>query len=75
MPCWTVKLPDGTVALVHGRGSKPKPCSVCGQPGGRLCDFPLGGGKTCDASLCGRCAVPIAKDVEYCPSHPKKLAL
>lgn len=76
MACKWVKLPDGGFAhLKLAGGRRPKPCSVCGGPGGRLCDFPLGGGKTCDASLCSKCAVPIAPNVEFCPHHPKRPSL
>jgi hypothetical protein len=71
MPCYVVDIPGGGTALVKMAAPRRKRCSICGEPGGRLCDFPVGAGKTCDASLCGRCAVPIRKDVEYCPTHPR----
>jgi hypothetical protein len=34
--------------IVCGRSKTPKPCHFCGQPGSRLCDWPVGKGKTCD---------------------------
>ena len=56
-----------------GRSERPKPCCICGRAGGKLCDYPLRGekeGKTCDRSLCARCAVHSAShDIDLCPSH------
>ena len=76
MPCRTVSLPEGGYAIICGRGSRPKPCSICGRPHRKLCDFPLTGekdGKTCDRPLCERCAVhpDPAKDLDYCPAHAR----
>ena len=71
-----IDLPNGGRAFVCVRGPhRNKVCSVCRGPGDKLCDFPLGGGKTCDKPLCSRCAVHTEPDTDVCPSHPKKLAL
>jgi hypothetical protein len=38
----------------------------------KLCDFPLTGskqGKTCDRSVCSKCAVHRDPDTDYCPPH------
>ena len=69
MPCYAVKLPNGTVALVKMARRKPKACIVCGRPASRLCDFPVAPGKTCDRALCAGCAVQDGPDRDYCPSH------
>ena len=71
-----IDLGNGSRAFICIRGrQRNKPCSVCSRPGDKLCDFPLGGGKTCDKSLCNRCAVHTHPNTDVCPSHPKKLAL
>ncbi len=59
-------------------------CSVCGVWAERLCDYPLGKGRTCDAPLCSNHAIPVrpfpqkrlrvqddadAEWVEFCPQH------
>ncbi len=66
-----VELPDGTRAIVCHSGSRPKasPCVRCGTTSTKQCDFPLPGGKTCDAYLCRGCARPQGPNRDYCPSH------
>lgn len=59
MPCEWLKGPDGSVIHINrGRGrGKAKTCPFCKR--GRvekLCDFPIGNGKTCDAEMCSQCA-------------------
>lgn len=70
------KLADGTevTGIACSRGRQSKPCTECGGRSTKLCDFPLRGpkaGKTCDAALCGRCAVKRGADVDYCPPHAR----
>jgi hypothetical protein len=72
MPCRTVGFANGKFAIVCGGRSRSKPCSVCGKPGDKLCDFPMGGGKTCDKPLCGGCAVHTEPDTDVCPKHSKE---
>lgn len=36
---------------------------------GKLCDFPLGDGKTCDAALCDKHATKAGNKIDYCPEH------
>lgn len=36
---------------------------------GKLCDFPLGNGKTCDAAVCDKHATSGGKNIDYCPDH------
>jgi len=76
MACRTVQLPGGSWAVVCGGArSRPRECSAChGKTrDSRLCDFPVGGGKTCDAVICPRCATHQAPDVDFCPAHAKQL--
>ena len=38
----------------------------------KLCDYRAPGiPKSCDRKLCDECAVEIAKDIDYCPGHPR----
>ncbi len=83
MGCAVILEPDGTKTFVCGSGVKP--CSCCASPAGFLCDYPMGRGKTCDAELCKKHAIPqgprsqrlmiFAEDPEgddmlhFCPAH------
>lgn len=71
MKCSTVKLPNGITAIVCSGRERRGHCFQCGRLSTKLCDFPLGNGKTCDKKLCGRCAVPVGQDRDYCPEHPR----
>ena len=74
MPCNHIDLGNGASAIVCTRGRSTKRCVICGLPGGKLCDFPLTGakaGKTCDRSLCAKCAVHREPDIDYCPTHAR----
>jgi hypothetical protein len=68
-PCRYVKLPQGGFALVRYAPSRPKKCRWCAYHGSRLCDFPVGDGKTCDAPMCGKHARRIDDKTDYCPDH------
>jgi hypothetical protein len=85
MPCeWLEK--DGTVIHVNrGRSRKKLTCKFCRAiyTEGKLCDFPIGHGKTCDAAMCDRCGTTMGVQktdighgmkklndtVDYCPIH------
>lgn len=74
MACDSVRLPNGAIAIVCSRGGrrlKAEPCSVCGKAAGRLCDFPTGKGRTCDAPLCSSCSTKLSGDRDLCPDHAK----
>lgn len=64
----------GAVTILCVRRQRSKPCSVCGRSGDRLCDglkarLAFGSQpRTCDASLCTRCATPGAGGTDLCPS-------
>jgi hypothetical protein len=69
MKCAVVKM-GGVTAIVCGSPRKPKKCSECGKaPGTRLCDWKMGGGKTCDKPLCDVCAFPPAHKKDLCAEH------
>jgi hypothetical protein len=70
--CTTVKSPDGQVmAIVCGLRRRALPrCKFCGQgEATKLCDFPMGNGKTCDVPMCDGCAKVMGFDRDYCPAH------
>lgn len=87
MPCEWLKAPDGTVVHVNRRHSRdPKRhCKFCGYDyyGGKLCDFPIGAGRTCDAQMCDECARTLGRGeveigggmkrlndtIDVCPLH------
>ena len=75
MPCMVVKMPGGGSAIVKlARGRRPIKCVVCGNPGERLCDYPIHGnpGKTCDKGLCLNCSIRPDKETDLCPEHAEK---
>lgn len=86
MPCEWYKMADGTVMHINrGRSRKKLQCKFCKATytEGKLCDFPIGNGKTCDAQMCNRCAITvglqeadighgmkrIGDTVDLCPIH------
>ena len=73
MPCEHVKFPGGH-AIVCTRGKRmPRKCYMnCGRWSSKLCDWPVGKGRTCDRPLCDTCAVAAGKDMDFCPSHSQE---
>jgi hypothetical protein len=68
MVCEVVEF-DGFRAILCGRSRRQR-CKFCGSGyADKLCDFPTGNGRTCDASMCSRCATNIAHEIDYCPQH------
>jgi len=71
MPCRNVDHGDGRHAIVCGPPARARKCIVCGvstkEP--KLCDFPVGKGKTCDAPMCRACARHTDPDTDFCPRH------
>ncbi len=65
-------------AIVCGRYGPAKYCVVCGtQDNIKLCDYPLHGvkqGQTCDRPVCRMHATHQEPDVDYCPSHARRIA-
>lgn len=72
MKCSTVKLPNGTVAIVCGK-TRVVTCA-CGRPAPYLCDWKIGTGKTCDKPLCKEHALRVAPDKDLCPDHQRAYA-
>ncbi len=65
---------------VHMKGTKlPAPCvahvwidgqeRLCRAISAFLCDFPAGGGRTCDRTLCEAHARQVGPNRHYCPEH------
>jgi hypothetical protein len=75
MPRWSewVRLPDGTTAIVCHSDAWRK-CVRCRRRATIQCDFPMGGGKTCDTYLCRNCAVRVGSNRDYCPTHAPREA-
>lgn len=72
MTCETVELPDGTRAIVcGGRKRHRQRCSSCGLKCDYLCDWKVGGGKTCDVPICGIHALEVAANKHLCPDHQR----
>lgn len=71
-----IDLGNGNWAHINMGRQRRKRCSFCSLGwGDKLCDFPVGpDGKTCDRSMCNRCATTIAEDVDYCPRHKGQAA-
>jgi hypothetical protein len=73
MPCRPVYHDGKAVGFACGRGG-PQTCKFCmktnrHRPVTKLCDFPVGQGRTCDAGMCSDCATKIREEVDYCPVH------
>ena len=88
MPCEWYELPGGGVAHIHrskSRGPK-RHCKFCHSDyyGGKLCDFPIGAGRTCDAQMCDACSRTLGRQnsldkttgwkrvndtIDVCPLH------
>ena len=89
MPCEWLRGPNGEVIHVKtarkpGRLLKCKFCNYnYREADGKLCDFPVGNGKTCDAQMCRDCARTIGRQnteighgmqrlndsIDVCPIH------
>lgn len=53
----------------HFSGDLGPHCADCSGLGAYLCDYPIGGGLTCDRSLCERHGHVVGEDIHYCESH------
>lgn len=88
MPCEWLKMPDGTVAHIRTSGQRKKLCKFCGEKSNnmKLCDFPVGNGRTCDSEMCLKCARTLGSQstdigsgiqrlndtIDVCPIHRDK---
>jgi hypothetical protein len=91
MPCEWLEKDGAVIHINRGRGRKRLTCRFCHRiyniDDGKLCDFPVGNGKTCDAQMCSQCARTIGSQhtdmgggfkklndtVDYCPIHAKQV--
>ena len=65
MPCDVVPDAAGGYVIICSKGSRERAkCSVCSWLAQVFCDW-----AGCDKPLCRGCAVRIAVNVDYCPSH------
>jgi len=84
MPCEWLQGPNGSVIHLHTRGGRKKQCPFCKRGWvSKLCDFPVGHGKTCDAEMCVDCTTTVGHQnteiggglkrmndtVDLCPIH------
>lgn len=74
MPCESVRLPDGTTAIVCSRGGrrpKGKACfaQACRGPAYWQCDFELPDGKVCDRWCCERHRRGVGPNEDHCLEH------
>lgn len=54
---------------MHIKGDLGPHCADCADVGGILCDYPIGGGLTCDRSLCEAHGHIVGEDIHYCETH------
>jgi len=69
MACYIHKDKDGRT--FHICGKLGKHCADCRDVATKLCDYPVGDGKTCDRGTCENHSHNIAPDIDYCDSHFK----
>lgn len=89
MPCEWYRTADGT--MVHVKRARTPGRKMCckfcqreyREADGKMCDFPVGNGKTCDAQMCGSCARTLGRQdsdtghglkrlndtIDVCPIH------
>lgn len=89
MPCEWYKTADGVVMHINrGRsGGRKKICPFCKRGFvSKLCDYPVGNGKTCDAEMCDQCSRTLGRQdvdvggglkrlndtLDVCPLHRGK---
>lgn len=68
MGCQIVRTGDGFAVIACTR-TPSKRCAYCTRPHVKLCDFRAAPGKTCDAKLCGQCAVAAGPGRDHCRIH------
>ena len=77
-PCEWLQGPNGEVIHINrGRSGAKKFCKFCQSKykaeDGKLCDFPVGNGRTCDAEMCGNCARTLGRQATDIGHGMKKL--
>lgn len=66
MPSYTVQADWGTVR-VHGELGEH--CADCLDVASHLCDYPIGGDKTCDRNICEQHGTVVGYNTHYCLNH------
>lgn len=74
MECEPIKTPDGVVIVCgRRRRTERRKCFSrwCPRDAEKLCDYPIGDGKTCDRRCCDRHSRPVEgkADTDYCLEH------
>ncbi len=69
MPCYLTRLENGSTAFLCGELGPHCGDSNCADVGENLCDFPVGGDRTCDMPLCHGHSFEVAPNLHYCPAH------
>ena len=73
MPCESVTFPGGQQAIVCS-SRKALPRCACGARAPLLCDWKVGGGKTCDRPVCSGCSTSPAPGKDLCRIHAQEWA-
>jgi hypothetical protein len=69
MSCEVKRDSEGQIAkIICGKGPRRR-CHVCGAASTKLCDYSLGGGKSCDREMCWKHARIMALGIDYCTEH------
>lgn len=67
MPLYIIPMQEGGNMFMHG--DLGKHCADCSRPSDNLCDYPIGGGKTCDRAICDHHSHVVGDDMHYCETH------
>jgi len=67
MACYSGYTKDGSPFFICG--DLGSPCAECNDVSEVLCDYPIGGGKTCDRSICHQHSNLVGEDMHYCKAH------
>jgi len=66
---YAASVADSAGERVFISGDLGPHCTECMAPGDNLCDYPVGGEKTCDRPLCDEHSHHVANDTHYCRDH------
>ena len=71
MPSEIIHFKGGGGAIVHTLRRAPR-CAYCNEKSTKLCDHPIGGGRTCDKPMCNLHATRGSKpNTDFCREHKK----
>lgn len=69
MPCYIGHTKTGGRLFLCGEFGQHCADTRCMDVATKLCDYPVGDGRTCDMPLCDSHAFNVAPEVDYCPGH------